>query len=301
MSDNPFTDRRAFSPIPVSAGIGLKPQHFEEILQAEPAVGWFEVHPENYLMPGGPMHYYLSRIRDRFPLSFHSVGMSLGSGSGIRKQHVMKLKALCDRYQPGLVSDHLSWSRWHQFSLNDLLPMPYTRAALDLMVDNVDQVQSLLGRPIAIENPSSYLLPGEAEMTEWEFLVELASRSGASILLDVNNIYVSTKNHGWSAAEYISRIPRHMVSEMHVAGHKREQSLNREILIDDHGSSVSDAVWQLFELALQTIGPVPSLIEWDTDVPAFQVLSSEAEKIASRLLVSSNHSTGASAGNRHYG
>jgi len=292
---------RTFSPIPVRAGIGLKPQHFGEILGSEPPVGWFEVHPENYLMAGGPMHHYLSQIRDRFPLSFHSVGMSLGSGSGVRDDHVLRLKTLCDRYQPVMVSDHLSWSRWQQFALNDLLPMPYTEEALHLMVNNVDRVQTLLARPIAIENPSSYLLPGKPDMAEWEFLVELAWRSGASILLDVNNVYVSARNHDWSAEEFICSIPPALVSEMHLAGHKVEQLLEREILIDDHGSVICEAVWQLYELALQHIGPVPTLIEWDTDVPAFEVLLKEAAQIDSRLQTSLTGNGIATARNRRYG
>ena len=277
------TSGKAISPIPVSAGIGLKPQHFAEVLDSDPAAGWFEIHPENYLMAGGPMHHYLTAVRERFPLSFHSVGMSLGSAGGIDTRHLYKLKHLIDRYQPAFFSDHLSWSRWQQFALNDLLPMPCTREALDIMVHNVDQVQSLLGRSIAIENPSSYLLPGEPEMPEWEFLVQLAQRSGATILLDVNNIFVSAHNHGWCAEEYVRNIPATLVSEMHLAGHKLEALPGRTILIDDHGSHISAEVWALFDLALQHIGPVPTLIEWDTDVPSLIVLRDEARQIENRL------------------
>lgn len=237
------------------------------------------------------MHHYLSAVRDRYPLSFHSVGMSLGSGNGIDIRHIERLKGLIARYQPALVSDHLSWSRWNQFALNDLLPMPYTEEALQIMVNNVDRVQSILGRSIAIENPSSYLLPGQPEMSEWEFLVELARRSGASILLDVNNIYVSARNHGWSSEEYIRSIPAGLVSEMHLAGHKTEQLTDRKILIDDHGSRISEAVWRLYAIALQHLGPFPTLIEWDTDVPTFDVLLEEAGRIDACLQSSRSDSS----------
>lgn len=271
---------RTVSPLPACAGIGLKPQHFDAVRQQESSAPiWYEVHPENYLMTGGPMHHYLQQVRENFPLSFHSVGMSLGSGDGVPEAHVRRLKTLIDRYQPALVSDHLSWSRWAQFALNDLLPMPYTEEALRVMVRNVDRVQSLLGRPIAIENPSSYLLPDVADMQEWEFLVELAWRSGATLLLDVNNVYVSACNHGWSAEDYIRNIPPQLVSEMHLAGHKVERLADREILIDDHGSAIADPVWELYALTLQQVGAVPTLIEWDTDVPEYTVLTEEARRI----------------------
>lgn len=271
------------SPIPAAAGIGLKPQHFEPVLEQKPPVSWFEVHPENYLMAGGPMHHYLTQIRERFPLSFHSVGMSFGSNGGVDVDHVHKLADLVQRYQPGLVSDHLSWSRWGHYFLNDLLPMPYTTEALKIMTNNIDHVQSLLGRPIAIENPSSYVLPGEPELSEWDFLVELARRSGSAILLDINNIYVSTNNHDWSAEQYIRSIPPELVAEVHLAGHKVEQVGQERIWIDDHGSRVCDEVWRLYELALAHHGPVPTLIEWDTDVPEFTVLLEQAQQIERRL------------------
>ena len=271
------------SPIPAAAGIGLKPQHFTEVIQGDHCAGWFEVHPENYLMKGGPMHYYLGKVREKYPLSFHSVGMSLGSSGGVDVNHVKRLKTLIKRYQPALVSDHLSWSRWGRQFFNDLLPMPYTSEALRIMVDNVDHVQSLLGRAIAIENPSSYLLPGVPDYSEWDFLVELAKRSGASILLDINNIFVSACNHSWSAEHYIKNIPTQLISEIHLAGHKVEQLEDQTIWIDDHGSRVCGKVWDLYALALQLHGPHATLIEWDTDVPDFDVLLDQAQKINHRL------------------
>jgi hypothetical protein len=272
----PADHGNGFCPIPARAGIGLKPIHFTEILETKPDIGWFEVHPENYLVAGGPLHHYLTRIRNDYPLSFHSVGMSLGSVEGPYLLHIHRLQALCERYQPALISDHLSWSRWEHMYLNDLLPMPYTEAALQVLLANVDRVQNILGRSIAIENPSTYLTLPAAEMAEYEFLVELARRSGASILLDVNNIHVSASNHGWSATRYLEHIPAPLVSEIHLAGHKVELTESGSLLIDDHGSQVCPEVWALYARALQLLGPRPTLLEWDTNVPALPVLLQEA-------------------------
>ena len=267
---------KTLAPIPAAAGIGLKPQHFDEILQQRPGIGWFEVHPENYMMDGGPMLDYLSRIREHYPLSLHSVGMSLGSADGVDLEHISRIKALAERFQPDIISDHLSWCRWQSTSLNDLLPMPYTRKALAIMLGNLAQVQNCLGRTIAIENPSSYFNLADAEMSEVEFLVELARSGGASILLDVNNVYVSACNHGWSAQDYLDAIPAELVSEIHLAGHKVEQVSSGELRIDDHGSRVCDEVWDLYRYSIDRIGARPTLIEWDTDVPEFSVLMEEA-------------------------
>lgn len=284
-----FPANANISPVPVRAGIGLKPEHFTEILERHPAVGWFEVHPENYLMPGGPMPHYLGKIREHYPLSFHSVGMSLGSADGVDVHHVRRLKQLLDRFQPALVSDHLSWSRWGNTSLNDLLPMPYTEAALRLMSDNLSRVQDILGRPIAVENPSSYFDMAGTDMTEWEFLVQLVKNTGATILLDINNIFVSACNHGWEAQEYIQHIPAALVSEIHLAGHKIQATDFGEIRIDDHGSPVCDDVWDLFSFAIRQLGRFPTLIEWDTDVPAFSVLEEEARLADDILIDQSKH------------
>lgn len=277
------TAKFEISPIPASAGLGLKPQHFSEILENQPDVGWFEVHPENYMVPGGPMLHNLERIREQYPLSFHSIGMSLGTASGIDKKHILRLKSLVERYQPALISDHLSWSRWQQTGLNDLLPVPYTQEALSIMINNVDQVQTLLGRQIAIENPSSYFDIKGAELSECEFLVELASRSGATILLDINNIFVSACNHDWSAEQYLKQIPAELVSEIHLAGHKVQQADSGEIRIDDHGSRVCDEVWALYSSAVTQIGSRPTLIEWDTDIPPLATLLEE-KQLAEKIL-----------------
>lgn len=275
-------------PVPASAGVGLKPQHFQNILQGKPSVDWFEVHPENYMVEGGPMLHFLEQIRENFPLSFHSVGMSLGSGRGFQESHLHRLKTLSDRFKPALISDHLSWSHWDKFSLNDLLPMPYTFEALKIMCENVDRAQTILGRKIAIENPSSYfdlksINQHKIELDECDFLIALAEKSGADILLDVNNVYVSAFNHGWNAEEYIKRIPAHLVSEIHLAGHSLKETQSGEVRIDDHGSKVCKDVWALYEFSLQCIGKKPTLIEWDTDVPDWKVLETEAQR-ASNIL-----------------
>lgn len=235
-------------------------------------------------MPGGPMPHYLGKIREHYPLSFHSVGMSLGSAEGVDEEHLYKLKASVERFEPALVSDHLSWSRWRGTALNDLLPMPYTEGALRLMSDNLERVQDILGRPIAVENPSSYFDMAGADMPEWAFLVQLVKRTGATILLDINNIYVSACNHGWSAKEYIKQIPPELISEVHLAGHNIQSTDFGEIRIDDHGSAVCDDVWALYAFAVAHLGKYPTLIEWDTDVPTFSVLAQEA-KMADAILL----------------
>lgn len=272
-----------FNALPASAGIGLKPQHFRDILEYQPAVGWFEAHPENYMVAGGPLHHYLEKIVAQWPLSFHSVAMSLGSVDGVDHEHLQRLRELCERYQPSQVSDHLSWSRWRRFALNDLLPMPYTGEALDLMRSNLMQVQDALGRSIAVENPSSYFDVSNADLSEAQFLVELVESCDADILLDINNIYVSACNHGWSALDYLDLIPPDLVCEIHLAGHSLEETGAGPLRIDDHGSNVAEEVWQLFEVALARLGPKPVLIEWDTNIPELAVLESEALR-AQRVL-----------------
>jgi hypothetical protein len=269
--------------LPVAAGVGLKPRHFQDVLDSRPAGLWFEVHPENYLVAGGPLLAQLERIRADYPLSFHSVGMSLGSADGVDVVHLRRLRALAERFEPAQMSDHLSWSRQGQRYLNDLLPVPLTEAALEQMCHNVMQAQDILGRTLALENPSSYLNLPSVEMAECEFLVALCRRTGARILLDVNNIYVSAHNLGWSPHDYLSRIPQDLVAEVHLAGHKVERAEQDTLLIDDHGSPVCTAVWQLYETALRQLGPVPVLIEWDTDVPPLSTLLREAD-IAQQLL-----------------
>ena len=268
--------RRASTPIPAAAGIGLKPQHYLEILDSRPALGWFEVHAENYMGAGGPPHRYLTAIREHYPLSLHGVGLSLGSTGPLDRAHALRLKALVARYEPGLVSEHLAWTRHGQTHFNDLLPVPLTQEALDVMVAHVDETQEILGRSILIENPSVYVDIEGAEMSEPEFLVALAYRSGCGLLIDVNNVHVSCSNRGDDAEAWLDAIPGHLVGEVHLAGHATEMVDGTPLLIDDHGSPVVTDVFDLYRNFIENIDARPTLIEWDTDVPALDVLLAEA-------------------------
>ena len=270
--------KRPAAPIPARAGIGLRAKHYREVVATRPPVGWFEVHSENYFGAGGPPHYYLEQVRRNYPLSLHGVGLSLGSADELNRTHLEKLKALIQRYEPGLVSDHLSWSSVDGRYLNDLLPLPYTEESLRHVAARVSAAQDFLGREILIENPSSYLQYRHSDMGEAEFLAELSVRSGCGILLDVNNIHVSASNHGFDAQAYLRAIPPARVREIHLAGHTVNQYPEGEILIDTHNACVCDAVWALYRDALTHVGPVPTLIEWDTDLPALSVLLDEARK-----------------------
>lgn len=265
-------------PVPASAGIGLKPRHFKDILGNDTAIGWFEIHTENYMGCGGAAHAYLEDIRARYPLSCHGVGLSLGSADGLDPVHLDRVKQVVERYRPALVSEHLSWSVSGGTYLNDLLPLPLTQEALDVISRNVDEVQSCLGRTILVENPSSYLEFSANEMTEPVFLRRLIERTGCGLLLDVNNIYVSARNHGWDAGAYLDVIPHDAVGEIHLAGHSVREGDGWQLLIDDHGSRVPETVWSLFEQTLALTGPRPTLIEWDTDVPSLDVLMTEARR-----------------------
>ena len=269
--------------IPARAGVGLKPEHYDIILDTKPDIGWFEIHPENYMGDGGPMHYYLEQIRSDYPLSIHGVGLSLGSDEKLSIKHLQALKTLITRYQPGLVSEHLAWCRYGDYVLNDLLPVPYTKMSLDVITRNIEQTQNYLGQQILIENPSSYFQLDYTTYTEWEFLVTLVKQSGAKILLDVNNIYVSACNHKFDAKEYVDNIPSELVGEIHLAGHSLQEIGDNHILIDDHGSAVTEEVWKLYEYTLEHIGIRPTLIEWDANIPSWKILQDQA-KIADNYL-----------------
>jgi len=267
----------ASSSIPAHAGVGLKPQHFSDILSSpSQAVQWFEIHAENYMGAGGQMHHYLTQIREQYPLSIHGVGLSLGSVDTPCSKHLAALKALVERYQPGLVSEHLSWSQHRDIALNDLLPVPYTHESMEVFCNNIDITQNALSRQILIENPSSYFMLKEGDFTEHEFINALVKRSGCKLLLDVNNVYVSACNHGFNALKYIQSIAPQSVAEIHLAGHSVQQLLSGEVRIDDHGSIVCEQVWQLYEQTLAHVGNKPTLIEWDSDVPSWQVLTQQA-------------------------
>jgi uncharacterized protein (UPF0276 family) len=271
------------APIPASAGIGLRFPHHRHVIETRPKTAWFEVHAENYMAGGGPLAC-LENIRRDYPVSLHAVGLSLGGADPLDADHVARLKALAERIEPGLISDHLSWSAIDGVYLADLLPLPYTEEALAVVAGNVERVQEALGRTILVENPSTYLAYAASVIGESEFLAELACRTGCGILCDVNNIYVSARNLGGDPQAYFSALAAAPIGEIHLAGHAvRRLDDGTEIRIDDHGSAVDPAVWALYAQALGVFGAVPTLIEWDTDIPAFSVLEGEAAQ-AQRLL-----------------
>lgn len=277
--------RRAVEPEPplALAGIGLRHRHLGEVAAAAPAVGWVEIHSENFLSAGGPHVAALHRIRQELPVSCHCVGMSLGSAHGVDGAHLAALRRLFDWCEPALVSDHLSWSVTGGAYLNDLLPLPYSEEALQVVCANVDIAQTVLRRRILVENPSTYLRFVASEIPEAEFLAAVAERTGCGILLDVNNIHVSCANSGRDPEAYLAAIPPLAVGEIDVAGHSAEVVGGVPVLIDDHGAPVAPAVWTLLEHALARIGPVPVLVEWDTRVPDLPVLLAEAAR-ADRCL-----------------
>lgn len=258
--------------VPPRAGIGLRAPHYRDILATLPDIGWLEVHSENYFGDGGQPLHYLERIRQHYPVSLHGVGMSLGSVDRLDREHLRRLKALIGRFEPGLVSEHLCWSGVGGHCLNDLLPLPYTEEALDVVCDRVSEMQDYLGRQILVENISSYLQFSHSTIAEWDFLAAVAARSGCGILLDVNNIYVSAVNHSFDALRYLRAVPVDAVQEIHLAGFDILDGL----LIDTHGKRVVDEVWALYRNALARFGAVPTLIEWDTDIPELAVLLDEA-------------------------
>jgi uncharacterized protein (UPF0276 family) len=266
------------APIPAQAGIGLRFAHHREVVETRPPVAWFEVHSENY-MGGGPTPAILDTVRRDYPISLHGVGLSLGTAEGLSETHLARIGALIERVEPGLVSEHLSWSVVDGVYLADLLPLPMTEEALDVVCRNVDHAQHALKRRLLIENPSSYLRYRHSTIPEWEFLAAVTRRTGCGILCDVNNIFVSASNHGWSASGYLDALPVEAVGEIHLAGHSvRELEGGRTIRIDDHGSKVRSQVWELYAEAVDRFGRVPTLIEWDTDIPPLEVLLAEARR-----------------------
>jgi len=264
------------------AGIGLRAPHVDELLASRPAIGWLEVHAENY-MGGGPAIRALERLRRDYPLSVHGVGLSLGSADGLDRAHLERLAALVERLDPALVSEHLSWSVAGGAYLNDLLPLPYTGESLELVGAHVQRVQDRLGRRLLVENPSGYLSFAASTIPEVEFLGALARRTGCGLLCDVNNAYVTCRNTGGNAEAYLDAVDPDAVGEIHLAGHAENDTDGITVLIDDHGSRVRAGVWALYEAALSRFGPVPTLIEWDTDIPALAVLLDEAAAADRRL------------------
>ena len=268
-------------PIPAVAGIGLRGQHHGHFRNGEPDVPWLEVHSENYFADQSVASQVLQQIREYYPLSLHGVGLSIGSVDPLDRDHLASLQRLIDRIEPGLVSEHLCWGSVDGSYLNDLIPLPYTEGALDHMINRVCEVQEFLGRQILIENVSSYLAFASSRIPEWEFLNTLAHRSGCGILLDINNIYVNVRNQGISANEYIAGISPKFVGEMHLAGHSVHRYGDRDVVIDTHDSPICEDVWSLYESAVARFGAVPTLIEWDSELPPVADLVAEASRAQS--------------------
>ncbi len=277
-------------PVPARAGIGLRSDHMHEILETRPPLGWVEVHSENYLGRGIPRHY-LERIRAHYAVSLHGVGLSVGSTDTLNGDHLAALGKLVADIEPLFVSEHLSWSSVGGRYLNDLLPLPYTEEALLHVVARVGEIQERLGRQILIENISSYLQFAQSAIPEWEFLAELAKRSGCGVLLDVNNIHVSATNHGFDAYRYLQAVPVGSVGEMHLAGFTRKTFRDGEMLIDTHNRRVAPEVWRLYEVAVARFGPIPTLIEWDSDLPPLAVLLDEARQ--AQTIMEAHHARAA--------
>jgi len=273
------------SPIPAKAGIGLRFQHHQAVLDTDPDVAWMEIHTENYMGGGTPLRY-LEAIRRDYPISLHGVGLSLGSAEGLDPAHLERIRRVAERVEPAMMSEHIAWSMADGTYLADLLPLPMTEEALAVVCRHVDQVQNYMTRRILVENPSTYLRFWHSTIPEWEFMTAVAERTGCGILCDVNNIYVSAHNHGWDASAYLAALPPAAIGEIHLAGHSvRSLPDGSTLRIDDHGSHVIAEVWALYGQALARFGPVPTLIEWDTDVPPLDVLLGEAD-YAGALLAS---------------
>ncbi len=264
-------------PISGLAGTSFKHEHLPSILADETRIGFLEVHAENYMGAGGPPHHALARIRRDHPVSLHGVCMSIGGPQPLDRVHLGRLKALVDRYEPALVSEHLAWSTHDTTYYNDLLPLPYTKATLSRVADHLDEVQGTIGRPILLENPSTYVLFSQSTMSETDFLRELVRRTGCGLLLDVNNVFVSATNHGYPALGYLADFPLGHVGEIHLAGHAEQADDEGDLLlIDSHDGPVADAVWKLYDIVIGRCGPIPTLVEWDSDIPDWRVLKAEA-------------------------
>ncbi|HEX8044184.1 DUF692 domain-containing protein [Rhizobium sp.] len=266
------------SELPRRAGVGFKPEHFAAINAAPQPIGFFEVHAENYMGAGGPPHAQLGKLRQDYALSIHGVGLSIGSMQPLDTDHLARLKIVCDRYEPESFSEHLAWSTHDTTFLNDLLPLPYTETTLAQVCTHIDQVQTLLGRQMLLENPATYLLFEESTIEETDLLAEIVRRTGCGLLLDVNNVFVASTNHRMDPRDYLARFPVQWVREIHLSGHSETvDDTGAPLLIDSHDTPVKDPVWTLYEELIARIGPVASLVEWDNDVPEWPVLRAEAE------------------------
>ncbi|MEM9206221.1 MAG: DUF692 domain-containing protein [Pseudomonadota bacterium] len=272
------------STISAHAGVGLKPEHYDDILTGKPEIGFFEIHAENYMGDGGPPHHYLARIREHYPLSLHGVGLSIGADRPLDREHLQRLKALNERYTPGLFSEHLAWSTHDDVYYTDLLPLPYNEDTLSVVCEHIDEVQDVVGRQMLLENPSTYIAFENSTLAETQFLSEIVHRTGCGLLLDVNNVFVSATNHKTSPDAYLNSFPLSAVGEIHLGGHADDtDDAGDKLLIDAHDREVADPVWRLYERVISEIGPTPTLVEWDSDLPAWSVLEAEARR-ADRIL-----------------
>lgn len=275
-------------PLPATTGLGFKPQHFQDIRATRPDLGFFEVHAENYLGAGGAPHAMLTALRQDYAISIHGVGLSIG-GPQLDLAHLSRIKALCDRYDPDSFSEHLAWSSHGTEYLNDLLPLPYTPETLDRVCDHVDRVQEVLGRRLLLENPSTYVIFAQSEIPETDFLAQIARRTGCGLLLDVNNVFVSCVNHRSDPLAWLDAFPLDLVSEIHLGGHDQEDLPSGPLLIDAHGAEVAEPVWALYAEVLDRAGALPTLVEWDNDVPEWHVLLAEAQRAATLLADRRQH------------
>ncbi len=281
-----LVDRLRFPALSVSGltGTSFKPQHLDAILAVGFERGFFEVHAENYMGAGGPPHQALERIRRDYPISLHGVCMSIGSPQPLDLIHLARFRALVERYEPALVSEHLAWSTHETTFFNDLLPLPYTEATLARVCEHIDEVQEAIRRPILLENPSTYVAFASSTMSETDFIRRIAQRTGCGLLLDVNNVFVSATNHGYAALDYLSDFPLAQVGEIHLAGHAEQCDDEGDLLlIDSHDGPVADAVWKLYEIVVSRCGPIPTLIEWDGKIPDWPVLQREA--VAAKVIL----------------
>lgn len=277
--------------LPAAAGVGLKPEHFREVLDSQPDIGFFEVHAENYMVDGGPFHHYLGRIRERYPLSLHGVGLSIGAESALDQNHLDRLAALIRRYEPASFSEHLAWSSHGEVFLNDLLPVPYDQATLQRVCEHIDRVQSRLKCRMLLENPSTYVEFVASTMSEAQFLIEVLRRTGCGLLLDVNNVHVSCVNHGRDALAFIDALPLHAVGEVHLAGFARDQDgAGAPLLIDSHGTPVDEAVWGLYAHVVTRMGAVPTLLERDNHIPPWPLLLAEAQSAQALMRATASQS-----------
>ncbi len=284
-------------PVAGRAGASFKPQHLAAIVEDADEVGFLEVHAENYMGDGGMPHAALTRIREQFPLSLHGVCMSIGGLRPLDREHLARFAALARRYEAALVSEHLAWSTHDDVFFNDLLPLPYTDETLSRVCEHIDQMQEAIGRRMLLENPSTYVLFEESTWSEADFVREVARRTGCGLLLDVNNVFVSATNHGFSAMSYLADFPLEDVDEIHLAGHDtKEDDEGRPLLIDSHDRPVADPVWSLYETVISQCGPIPTLVEWDNEVPDWPVLKTEA---AAAQQILDRHAADFMLGKRH--